>query len=105
MRFVSEKLSMPDMTLEMRNIRKAYGPVRMLEDVGLSLIPGEGRCLAGENGSGKSTLIKILSGVVRADAGEVRIGGRALASHPDAAIAADLSVIYQDFSLFPNLTA
>jgi simple sugar transport system ATP-binding protein len=95
---------MSSLTLEMRNIRKAYGPVRVLEDVGLSLVPGEVRCLAGENGSGKSTLIKILSGVVEADAGEVRMGGKPLASHPDAAIAAGLSVIYQDFSLFPNLT-
>lgn len=39
--------------LEMRAIRKAYGPVRVLADVSLSLAEGEVRCLAGENGSGK----------------------------------------------------
>ncbi|WP_449415347.1 ATP-binding cassette domain-containing protein [Ochrobactrum teleogrylli] len=90
--------------LEMQAVAKSYGPVRVLEDVGLSLRPGEVRCLAGENGSGKSTLIKILSGVVRADAGTVTIGGKFIENDAKAAIAAGLSVIYQDFALFPNLT-
>ncbi|WP_029058165.1 sugar ABC transporter ATP-binding protein [Stappia stellulata] len=90
--------------LQMQDIRKAYGSVRVLEDVSLELGAGEVRCLAGENGSGKSTLIKVLSGVVRADAGQVRLHGRRLSSDPMAAIAAGLSVIYQDFSLFPNLS-
>ncbi|TKT74689.1 sugar ABC transporter ATP-binding protein [Aquamicrobium sp. LC103] len=90
--------------LEMRSIRKAYGPVRVLENVDLTLDRGEVRCLAGENGSGKSTLIKILSGVVTADAGSVSFAGRTLGADPVAAIDAGLSVIYQDFSLFPNLT-
>lgn len=89
----------------MRGIHKSYGPARVLQDVDLLLGPGEVRCLAGENGSGKSTLIKILSGVVAPDAGTVRIFDRPLAvADPGAVIAAGLSVIYQDFSLFPNLT-
>ncbi len=89
----------------MRGIHKAYGPARVLQDVGVVLGAGEVRCLAGENGSGKSTLIKILSGVVAADAGTVRLFGRPVAgTDPAAVIAAGLSVIYQDFSLFPNLT-
>ncbi|MBN8244087.1 sugar ABC transporter ATP-binding protein [Nitratireductor aquimarinus] len=90
--------------LQMRDIRKAYGPVRVLEDVNLELSTGEVRCLAGENGSGKSTLIKILSGVVSADAGQVSLNGRQLGNDPMGAITAGLSVIYQDFSLFPNLS-
>jgi simple sugar transport system ATP-binding protein len=63
-------------------------------------------CLAGENGSGKSTLIKIISGVERADSGSITIDGQ---THdhltPNGAIRAGVQVIYQDFSLFPNLTA
>ncbi|KHJ54296.1 sugar ABC transporter ATP-binding protein [Aureimonas altamirensis] len=90
-------------TMSMSGILKSYGPVRVLEDVSLTLEPGEVRCLAGENGSGKSTLIKILSGVVAADAGRVEIGGRPMAGDARAAIDAGLAVIYQDFSLFPNL--
>lgn len=94
---------MTEPVLQISGIHKAYGPVRVLEDVSLMLRPGEVRCLAGENGSGKSTLIKILSGVVPADNGAVNIAGRELANDPAAAIDAGLSVIYQDFSLFPNL--
>lgn len=98
-----EKTSDKSPVLQMRGIRKAYGRVRVLDDVSLSLLPGEVRCLAGENGSGKSTLIKVLSGVVSADAGTVEIGERS-GGDAKAAITAGLSVIYQDFSLFPNLS-
>ncbi|WP_094542193.1 sugar ABC transporter ATP-binding protein [Brucella grignonensis] len=101
---MSTKQRSGEFILEMQAIAKSYGSVRVLEDVGLSLRPGEVRCLAGENGSGKSTLIKILSGVVRADAGTVRIGDRFIENDAQAAIATGLSVIYQDFALFPNLT-
>lgn len=69
------------------------------------IAPGEVRCLAGENGSGKSTVIKVLSGVHRADSGEVVLAGASRAAMtPREAIAAGVQVIYQDFSLFPNLT-
>lgn len=96
---------MPDSVLEMCRIHKSYGAVRVLQDIDLVLGAGEVRCLAGENGSGKSTLIKILSGVVKADSGEVLLFGKAVGTDPGQVIASGLSVIYQDFSLFPNLTA
>jgi len=73
--------------------------------VSFQIAPGEVRCLAGENGSGKSTVIKVLSGVHRADSGEVVLAGvPRSAMTPREAIAAGVQVIYQDFSLFPNLT-
>jgi simple sugar transport system ATP-binding protein len=100
---MTEKTSEKSPILQMLGIRKAYGRVRVLEDVSLSLVPGEVRCLAGENGSGKSTLIKVLSGVIAADSGTVEIAGKG-GSDAKSAIAAGLSVIYQDFSLFPNLS-
>ncbi len=93
-----------DVVLEMRGIYKAYGPACVLQDVGLTLHSGEVRCLAGENGSGKSTLIKILSGVVKADEGHIRLFGANAGSDPLDVIQTGLSVIYQDFSLFPNLS-
>ena len=84
---------------------KRFGGVRALEAVSFSIKPGEVRCLAGENGSGKSTVIKILSGVHRADEGTVALNGAVRpALTPRSAIAAGVQVIYQDFSLFPNLT-
>jgi simple sugar transport system ATP-binding protein len=91
--------------LSARGITKHFGGVTALDDVSLDLIPGEVHCLAGENGCGKSTLIKIISGAERPDAGEVTIDGVAH-SRMDAtsAITSGIQVIYQDFSLFPNLT-
>lgn len=95
-----------ELVLQVRNIVKTYGGVRALDSVSLSLERGAVHCLAGENGSGKSTLIKIISGVERPDSGEIIIDGESH-SHttPSSAIAAGVQVIYQDFSLFPNLTA
>lgn len=88
-----------------RGISKSFGGVPALSDVSIDLIPGEVHCLAGENGCGKSTLIKIISGAERPDAGEIVIDGVSHAQiNAHAAIQGGIQVIYQDFSLFPNLT-
>ncbi len=96
---------MSDVFLEARNISKAYEGVKALRDVSMTIGRGEVHCLVGENGSGKSTLIKIIGGVVEADAGVVIIGGRAY-THLAAidAIREGIQIIYQDLSLYPNLT-
>ena len=96
---------MSDVFLEARNISKAYEGVKALRDVSMTIGRGEIHCLVGENGSGKSTLIKIIGGVVEADAGAVVIGGRAHA-HLAAidAIREGIQIIYQDLSLYPNLS-
>jgi simple sugar transport system ATP-binding protein len=92
--------------LEVHNVVKTYGGVHALKKVSISLIPGEVHCLAGENGSGKSTLIKIISGVEKPDSGTITIGGKERSQlTPNEAIRSGVQVIYQDFSLFPNLTA
>ena len=80
--------------------------MKALEDVGFSIDAGEVHALIGENGAGKSTLIKILSGVYQPDpGGELIIGGRVVESlTPLEALQSEIAVIYQDFSLFPNLT-
>ena len=99
-------MSPVDPVLQVRDIVKTYGGVRALGGVSLALQPGEVHCLAGENGSGKSTLIKIISGVERPDSGVMTIDGEPLGhTTPTGAIRAGIQVIYQDFSLFPNLTA
>ena len=95
----------PRPVLELRDIVKTYGGVHALDTVSFTLLPGEVHCLAGENGSGKSTLIKIISGVETPDSGVIVVGGqRHTSMTPASAIAAGVQVIYQDFSLFPNLT-
>jgi simple sugar transport system ATP-binding protein len=94
-----------EVVLEAAHVSKSFGPNRVLDDVSLTLRRGEVRCLAGENGSGKSTLIKIISGVLDRDVGEVRLLGDNLAAGAaQRAIDLGLCVIYQDLALFPNLT-
>ena len=94
-----------DKLLELKDICKSFGGVRALKNVDLTIGKGETHCLAGENGSGKSTAIKIISGFYTADTGELFIDGkkREKITATDA-IKAGIQVIYQDFSLFPNLT-
>jgi simple sugar transport system ATP-binding protein len=62
--------------LELRNISKSFGGVRVLQDVSMSLGTGEVVGLLGDNGAGKSTLIKIITGVHQPDEGEILFGGR-----------------------------
>ena len=91
--------------IELRHVGKSFAAVRALEDVSLSIGRGEIHCLAGENGSGKSTLIKVISGVWQPDQGELLIDGQRIEGMtPRAAIAHGVQVIYQDFSLFGNLS-
>lgn len=91
--------------LDMRGIEKAYGAVRANQ--GIDLTVGAGRILGllGENGSGKSTLMKVLFGIVRADAGEIVFKGRPLVQHgPKEALAAGLGMIHQHFTLVEPMT-
>lgn len=91
--------------LEALNIRKSFGGVQALDDVSLTLTAGDVHCIAGENGCGKSTLIKIISGAEVADSGELVMGGSGRQRvSPAWAIRNGIQVIYQDFSLFPNLS-
>jgi simple sugar transport system ATP-binding protein len=91
--------------LALQDVDKWFAGVHALNKVSLTLHKGEIHCLAGENGSGKSTLIKVIAGVVKPDAGTIAIDGVPRAGlHPIDAIHAGIQVIYQDFSLFPNLT-
>ncbi len=88
-----------------RDISKRFSGVVALDSVTLAVRPGEVHCLAGENGSGKSTLIKVISGVVAPDSGQILINGRSYSTlRVRQAIEHGIQVIYQDFSLFPNLT-
>ena len=94
-------------SIEMRNIRKTFGPIRALSNVSFSAYAGEVHALMGENGAGKSTLMKILSGAYRADpGGEILISGRlATIASPGDSLALGIAIIYQELSLAPNMTA
>ena len=91
--------------LEMRSIRKSYPGVRVLDDVSLTVLPGEVHALMGENGAGKSTLMKIMAGAVRADAGEVLLDGKIVdIVTPLQAMELGVGIIYQELNLAPHLS-
>lgn len=91
--------------LRARNIYKSYDGVAALRGVSFELCAGEVHALIGENGAGKSTLIKIITGAVQADAGELEFGGVRIANNsPSFAKAIGIAAIYQQPALFPDLT-
>ncbi|SDD30230.1 sugar ABC transporter ATP-binding protein [Paraburkholderia lycopersici] len=92
--------------LEMRGITKTFPGVRALDNVRLTVYPGEVHSLMGENGAGKSTLMKILSGAYQADpGGEILIEGKPVViDGPHASRELGVAVIYQELSLAPNLS-
>nr|WP_049782821.1 sugar ABC transporter ATP-binding protein [Deinococcus geothermalis] len=98
-------LTEPQPVLALQHASKSFGPVRALSDVSLELYSGEAHALLGENGAGKSTLVKILSGVHRADGGELWVDGQLRVFHsPAEARDAGIAIIYQEPTLFPDLT-
>jgi len=97
--------TVPEFILHAKGIEKNFSGVRALMGVDLSIEKGSIHCLAGENGCGKSTLIKIISGVHPMDGGSLEINGKQYEKiNPIEAIKSGIQVIYQDLSLFPNLT-
>src|SRR4029453_13644253 len=95
----------PPPVLQMRGISKRYPGARALTDANLEVRRGEVHVVVGENGAGKSTLMKILSGAVRADAGEVVLdGSRVELDSPLRARRLGISTIYQELSLVPHMT-
>ncbi|MBK1665303.1 lipase [Rhodospirillum rubrum] len=101
----TEWSQMPEAFIELRAITKRFSGVCALDALSLTINKGEIHCLAGENGSGKSTVIKVMAGVYQPDGGEILINGTPVrALTPIEAVRRNIQVIYQDFSLFGNLT-
>ncbi len=85
--------------LEMKNIHKSFSRVKVLDEVQLSVRPGEVHALMGENGAGKSTLMNILMGVHSADSGEIYLDGmRIINSNPKEAMENGISMIHQELN-------
>jgi D-xylose transport system ATP-binding protein len=95
-----------DVLLEIVGLSKSYGAVTALRNVQMQVRRGEVVALAGDNGAGKSTLIKILSGIVAPDGGEIIVEGRQVRLHqPSDATRLGIQTVYQDLALCANLDA
>lgn len=103
-RSMGEESSSPP-AVDMRGIVKRFGTVIANDSVDFSARRGEIHSLLGENGAGKSTLVKILFGLYRKDAGDVRIDGRSVEiSNPAQAISLGIGMVHQHFMLIDRLT-
>ncbi|GAB2890404.1 sugar ABC transporter ATP-binding protein [Streptomyces mayteni] len=91
--------------LQLREVTKSFGPVAAVRGVSFSLQAGRVHALVGENGAGKSTIVKMLAGVHQPDTGGIELDGRPLRlGGPAAARDAGIAVIYQEPTLFPDLS-
>lgn len=107
--FISRRLhwrrKIMDALLQMVNINKSFGKVRVLQDMQLTLYAGEVHALLGENGAGKSTLIKILGGIYSKDSGEIIVDGCPEdIKDVEHARRCGISIIHQELMLAPNQT-
>src|ERR671931_488396 len=91
--------------LNLRGIRKAFGPTIALDGVDLELRQGEVHALIGENGAGKSTLMNVIAGSLRPDQGTMEINGQPYTpSNPLDARTHGIALIHQELSLCPHLS-
>ena len=96
---------MGDYVLQMKEVSKSFGGVHALKEVDLNLRKGEVLCLVGENGAGKSTLMKILSGVLTPDKGEIILKGEKMSiRNPAEAYRAGISIVHQELIQIPSMS-
>ena len=94
-----------ELLLQMSGVQKRFGGAVALQGTNLSIRAGEIHALLGENGAGKSTMLKILAGVHVNDGGTIKLGGKDfLTGSPQDSIEQGIAVIYQEPSLFLDLT-
>ena len=93
------------MKIEMKNIMKSFGKVKVLNNASFSLADGEIHALMGENGAGKSTLMKVLTGVYSKDAGEIFIDEKNISfNHPKETEEYGIVFIYQELNSLLDMT-
>ena len=90
--------------LNVSHISAAYGGIRALRDVSLTIGEGEIVSVLGANGAGKSTLLKCLSREMRITEGEIRFAGRPLAAKPYAVVESGMVIVPEGRQIFTKLT-
>ena len=91
--------------LELKNITKSFPGVKALDDVSISIRPGEVHALMGENGAGKSTIIKVICNVYKQDSGDILMNGEKVHfNSPSDVFHSGISVVHQERNLIPTFT-
>ncbi|MEO0371922.1 MAG: ABC transporter ATP-binding protein [Pseudomonadota bacterium] len=91
--------------LELKNITRRFGARSAVEDVSLTVAPGQVTCLLGPSGCGKSTTLRMVAGVETQDSGEIYVDGQLISDprHQTPAEDRRIGLMFQDFALFPHL--
>ena len=89
-------------TVEIRDVRKAFGPVEILHGVSVDIADGEFVVLVGPSGCGKSTLLRMIAGLENITGGEIAIGGRVVNDVPPKE--RDIAMVFQNYALYPHMT-
>jgi multiple sugar transport system ATP-binding protein len=89
-------------SVDIRDVRKSFGPVEVLHGVSVPIEDGEFVVLVGPSGCGKSTLLRMLAGLENITSGEIAIGGRVVNHvHPKER---DIAMVFQNYALYPHMT-
>ncbi|WP_081925259.1 amino acid ABC transporter permease/ATP-binding protein [Bosea sp. UNC402CLCol] len=103
--------------IRISHVSKSFGPLKVLDDVGLALKPGSVTAIIGQSGSGKSTLLRAINHLERVDEGFIAIDGELIGYRQDGETLyelkekdilkrrIDVGMVFQNFNLFPHLTA
>ncbi|MCX7567956.1 sn-glycerol-3-phosphate ABC transporter ATP-binding protein UgpC [Sulfitobacter sp. F26169L] len=89
-------------TLDINNVRKAYGAVQVIHGITLNIQDGEFVALVGPSGCGKSTLLRMIAGLEEVTAGDIAIGDRDVTDLPPKA--RDIAMVFQNYALYPHMT-
>jgi len=98
------KIDFSDVILKLENINKSFPGVKALQNMQIELARGEMHAVCGENGAGKSTLMKVITGVHKADSGNMYLNGEKVTiREPNDAYGKGIAIIFQETSLFKDL--
>ena len=89
-------------SVEIRDVRKAYGATQVIHGVSVDIQDGEFVILVGPSGCGKSTLLRMIAGLENITGGEIRIGSRVVNNVPPKE--RDIAMVFQNYALYPHMT-